>query len=90
MAHNQPVKQHAQHCQMLFHSGLGVRLLESLDIGCDINRPYPGEIKNAASFSEDRKPARRLVIGPPSISIADGAENSESASAVPHILDTHF
>jgi hypothetical protein len=45
MADNQPVKQHPQRGQMLLHRGLGLRPLQFLDIGSDVNGLYRTEIE---------------------------------------------
>jgi hypothetical protein len=45
MANHQPIKQHAQRAQMLLHCRLGMRALQFLGIGRDVNRLYPSENK---------------------------------------------
>jgi hypothetical protein len=81
LADDQPVEQHADRGQVLFHRGLRGRHLKRLYIGGDVNRLDIVELANAVLLDPGEEVAHGPVIGHPGVFVADlGGEKLNEAS----------
>jgi hypothetical protein len=87
MADHEPVEQHSQRSEMLFHCWLGMGARQILDIGRNVNQLYLGMIENPAAVAPAREATDSFVLGPPGVLVADirreNFHNRSSAFASP-------
>ena len=72
MTDDEPIEEHMQRRKMLLDGWLGMRALQLLHKCGDIERLYPGEIKQPTTFAPVREPECRFVVRPPRALVADG------------------
>jgi hypothetical protein len=77
MADHEPVKQHPQRREALFHRGLGkplplrFRKSEHFNIDGDVRRFHAGQVEQSPALAPVRKPAGGFVLRPPRVPVAD-------------------
>ena len=81
LADHQPVEQHTDGGQVLFYGRLGVRGLQRLDIGGNVDRLDIGELVDPVLLKPGEEVAYGPVIGHPGVLVADrcGKELQEPA-----------
>jgi hypothetical protein len=71
MADDEPVEQHPKRRQVLLYGGLGMRRLQLLNEWGDADGFDRSQIEQSAPLAPVRKSARRFVMGPPRVLVAD-------------------